>query len=193
MSMNDTDDSRLNFNESFKVFRYEVLNDRRKALSSMYNLCYENLLKYGLKILSDYDIVEDSIQELFMYIWEHSSCLDSVTSVESYLLSSLRHRIYRQVKSQKAIHHRNRVYIEDCMPDQNESMPDSEKFEKEALFQSAVAVLSGRQKEMIKLKFFEGLTTGEIASFLGIKKQTVYNCISIALSRLNSHIARRVS
>ena len=155
----------------------------------MYNLYYDSLLRYGLKILSDHDTVEDSIQELFLYIWEHKACLKNVASIESYLLSSLRHRIFRQVKTQKAIHHRNRIYIDDCLPD--ESNPNFEKSDKEALFRFAVTILSGRQKEMIRLKFFEGLSANEIASFLGIKRQSVYNCISTALGKLNYHIAHK--
>jgi len=115
--------------------------------------------------------------------------LENVTSVESYLLSALRHRIFRQVKAQKAIHHRNRIYIEDCLPD--EGIADFEKSDREALFKSAVTILSGRQKEMIKLKYFEGLSTSEIAAFLGIKRQSVYNCISAALSKLNYHIVKQ--
>lgn len=189
--MKVTGESRQDIEGQFGNVHYEILGDRRKALSSMYNLYYESLLRYGLKILSDHDTVEDSIQELFMYIWEHNGCLENVTSVESYLLSALRHRIFRQVKTQKAIHHRNRVYIEDCLPD--ESIPDLERSDKEALFRSAVTILSDRQKEMIKLKFFEGLSTNEIASFLGIKRQSVYNCISTALSKLNYHIANKAS
>lgn len=187
--MNDTDDSRRNINESFMDFQYEILKDRRTTLASIYNLYYESLLKYGLKILSNYDTVEDSIQELFMYIWEHNGCLENITYVKAYLFSALRHRIYRQVKAQKAIYHRNRVYIENCLLD--ESIPLFEKSDKEALFQSAVNILSNRQEEMIKLKFFEGLSTSEIASFLGIKKQSVYNCISTALNKLNYHIDTR--
>ncbi|HKI47630.1 MAG TPA: sigma-70 family RNA polymerase sigma factor, partial [Balneolales bacterium] len=168
MSMKVTDESHQYLKGQFGSFHCEIVNDRRKALSSMYDLYYESLLRYGLKILPDHVTVEDSIQELFMYIWEHNGCLENVTSVESYLLSALRHRIFRQVKAQKAIHHRNRVYIENCLPD--ESSHDFEKTDKEALFRSAVTILSGRQKEMIKLKYFEGLSTKEIASFLGIKR-----------------------
>lgn len=189
MHMKVTDESYQYMKGQFGSLYYEFPNDRRKALSTMYDLYYESLLRYGLKILSDYDTVEDSIQELFLYIWEHNGCLENVTSVESYLLSALRHRIFRQIKTQKAIHHRNRVYIEDFLPDENIS--DSEKSDKEALFRSAVTVLSNRQKEMIKLKYFEGLSTSEIAAFLGIKRQSVYNCISAALSKLNYHIAKQ--
>ena len=167
------------------------LNDHEKALSKLYDHYYKNLMRYGLKVLPDSEIVEDAIQELFLYLWEHKRCIENVNSIESYLLLSLRHRIYRQIKTQKAIHQRNRIYIDDCMPGHSESSGNFEQ-EKEALFRESIKVLSDRQQQIIHLKFFEGLSTSEIATFLGIKRQSVYNCISTALSRLNNHIASQL-
>lgn len=167
------------------------LNDHEKALSILYDHYYKTLMRYGLKILPNSQIVEDAIQELFLYLWEHKRCIENVNSVESYLLLSLRHRIYRQIKTQKAIHHRNRIYIDDCVPEHSDSSANFDK-EKEALFKESIRVLSDRQKQIIHLRFFEGLSTSEIASFLGIKRQSVYNCISTALSRLNNHIAAQL-
>ncbi len=182
-------DSYLEYsNDHYNDYAELFLYDHEKALSRLYGHYYDTLMRYGLKILPDCEIVEDAIQELFLYLWEHKRCIENVNSVESYLLLSLRHRIYRQIKTLKAIHDRNRIYVNDCMPEHSENSGNFEK-EKEALFKESIKVLSDRQKQIIQLKFFEGLSTSEIASFLGIKRQSVYNCISTALSRLNNHIA----
>ncbi len=47
-------------------------------------------------------------------------------------------------------------------------------------------MMSQRQKEIIYLKFYEGLSTQEISNILNIKPQSVYNYISESKKILNS-------
>ncbi len=149
------------------------------------------LLDYGMRITSDGGAVQDSIQELFMYIWEHRENLEEVTSVKSYLLISLRHKLFKKIKAQRAIKHRNRVYIDDYVPASSDTVRQFDNNYRKALFRSAFNILSERQRQMIKLRFFEGLSTDEIVSILGVKRQTVYNCISSAVSKMNSFVTRQ--
>ena len=60
---------------------------------------------------------------------------------------------------------------------------DLEEEKKEAL-KEAIANLTPRQREVIYLKYFEGLSTRELAEILQIRAQSIYNLVHDALENL---------
>jgi RNA polymerase sigma factor (sigma-70 family) len=57
------------------------------------------LLNYGRKFTSDQELIKDSIQDLFTEIWLYRKNLNQVTSIHSYLLVSLRRKIFHTFKT----------------------------------------------------------------------------------------------
>ncbi|MCC5906614.1 MAG: sigma-70 family RNA polymerase sigma factor, partial [Balneolaceae bacterium] len=49
-----------------------------KAYEKLYNLYYQDLYGYGLKLCSRKDLIRDSIQALFITIWDRKDHLDEV-------------------------------------------------------------------------------------------------------------------
>jgi RNA polymerase sigma-70 factor (ECF subfamily) len=60
---------------------------------------------------------------------------------------------------------------------------DLEEQKKEDL-KEAIANLTPRQREVIYLKYFEGLSTRELAEILQIRAQSIYNLVHDALENL---------
>lgn len=56
--------------------------------------------------------------------------------------------------------------------------------EKKEDLKEAIADLTPRQREVIYLKYFEGLSTKELAEILQIRAQSIYNLVHDALENL---------
>ena len=81
---------------------WELLRDGdRNALNEIYHQNIDVLYSYGAKITSDNGLVEDSIQEVFITVWEKRHKLKETTSIKFYLFKSLKRRIFRNLKNGK--------------------------------------------------------------------------------------------
>lgn len=169
-----------------------IRQGENKSLSRLFRLYYQLLFDYGFKLVRDEDLIRDSIQELFLKLWEQHNKLDSAQSVKSYLLSSLRRMVLRNKQKQRARYHRNRKYIENSFEDiynVEEVMIHFEiKRENRTDLTRALENLSRRQKEAIYLKFYDGLNNDEIAYVMDINKQSVYNYVAQAISKLQEFV-----
>lgn len=168
------------------------LEGNKKALSNLYHVYYPSLLGYGLRLAHNEELIKDSIQELFLYMWEHRNSISHVHSVKSYLLLSLRRVIFVHIQKEKSRYQRNKQYVENLM-DERKNIEDiliamdNSHWQSEQIRQ-AYSNLSKRQQEVVHLKYFDGMTTHEICSLLGIKRQSVYNCLSEAITKLQKSV-----
>ena len=64
---------------------------------------------------------------------------------------------------------------------------DLEEEQKRQL-ESAIQELTDRQREVIYLKFFEGLSTKELANVLEIRAQSIYNLVHDAVESLRIYL-----
>src|SRR5437762_3561907 len=54
----------------------------------LYKKYYHSLLFIGLKEIKDAQLVKDTIQQLFLYIWEKRETIHEARNVKSYLVTS---------------------------------------------------------------------------------------------------------
>lgn len=169
-----------------------LLKDDREALSEMFQKYYRPLLNYGLKLISQEELVKDSIQELFYSIWERRGNLSEIEYVRSYLYISFRRTIYRQIEIKQKRDKRDQSYSEEFFGDvvNKEKLLIMKEFKQEQKkeLKKAVETLSSREKEVIFLKFYSGLSNAEIAQVLGINRQSVYNYIYRAIQALKKFL-----
>lgn len=79
----------------------------RQALSLLYKRYYPGLYRYGLKVTQSEKLAEDSVQALFLYIYEHRSTTDVPRNTQAYLFRALRRRLIHLLRSRQ----RNRVKL----------------------------------------------------------------------------------
>ena len=167
------------------------------AYERIYNLYYQDLYAYGLKLCSRRELVRDSIQSLFVTIWDRKEHLDEIRSVKAYLLASLRRKILKNMREDRGagspvsireeIVNTVQISIEESII-QNEL----EEFQLKAL-QEALECLPERQKEILFLKYYNGMSYDEIEEILSINYQSIRNHIYRALQKLRAHFKEEIS
>ena len=138
-------------------------------------LKYNGILsKYGNSIIRDPFIIEDCIHDLFLYLWSRRESLSEVDSVKYYLFVSFRRRIFK-VLDQKEKGNKLLEGIKLEFPKhedffEKKFIEGQNAMEREIALKKAVDELSPRQKEVLHLRYIEGLPYQEISLKMGISK-----------------------
>ncbi len=171
---------------------HEFINDSQKALTTLYIRYYSQLYSYGLKLVGEKLMVEDTIQEIFLSLWKNRKQRSVVRSVKAYLFKALRWKIIRTRISEQNRVARNNTFAQgqsDFVLSHEEFLIDGElKNEQKALLQKALNKLSKRQQEALYLKFYHGLNYEQIAEVMQITNQTVRNYVFEALQTLRKQL-----
>ncbi len=163
----------------------------KKAISKLFIRYHADLYRYGLKIHQNEDAVHDSIQELFLRLWNKKEVLDHANSVKKYLFVSLRRIILSQLESYDARGRREVEYLK--QPKQRyfsveDKIIKSEiSLERKRILREAVETLTERQKEILFLKYFEGFVNREISQIMGISYQRVRNLLHETIEKLRKY------
>lgn len=151
---------------------------------------YANLmLRYGYAFDHDVALVEDCMHELFVELWEKRSRIGDTTSVKNYLLASLKRKIWSKQKKQKR---RNIKSLEDeqfidfeLSIEEKWILSDGTN-EQNRILSNSLEQLSTRQKELLYLKYHEGLDYDSICEIMELNYQSARNLLSTALKKLKN-------
>lgn len=160
---------------------------------ALYKRYYHSLFFLGLREIRDAQLVRDTIQQLFLYLWEKRFSIDKAKNVRSYLITSFLRKLTNDWKKSERVNNLQVVwnnYAEDPQPNPEENL--IRKDEQGHLFRlliDHINELPSRQKELIILKFYEGLSYDEIVERTGLSHRTVYNKIHEALKKLRLDIS----
>jgi RNA polymerase sigma factor (sigma-70 family) len=155
----------------------------------LFKIHFDSMYGYGIKLCNRPELVKDCIQELFRTIWERRDELKHIESPNVYLFVSLRRKILKKQKAQKKLDG-NLEEIDESRFTQfgREELiiRDEVKFEQKKELKDALNQLSDRQKEVIFLHFYNGMSYGEIEQILSINRQSVRNHMYRGMETLRS-------
>src|SRR5882757_1911079 len=171
-----------------------LLTGDKDALYQLYTNYYHTLLFIGLKHTPDAGLVKDVIQQQFLYFWEMRSSLRIARNVRSYIIISFLRRLTNDwVKSRKTI----RLEVAWSKKEEEDFFETSaeekliERDNTELVSKSLAAIINAlpaRQRELIILKFYEGLGYEDIVLKTGLTRRTVYNKIHEALTKIKNSV-----
>lgn len=150
---------------------------------------YQGLYGYGLKMCNDPELVKDAIQNLFVTIWERREGLTHITSPNVYLYVSLRRNILRSKKKRtrkKDIMNEVQDEFEIHFGAEDLMMKKESREEQTEKLQEALNHLSNKQKEVLYLHYYNGMSYGEIEEILSINRQSVRNHMYRAMETLRT-------
>ena len=175
-------------NEDAAYWRRLKSNDP-EALGYLYDKYVDKLFMSAMRTCNgDRELAKDSVQEVFIVIWNYRHSIADAQYPEKYLSKVLRSIVIKKLKKEKALTH---APLEESFvsPDQDiESLWVSRdsKNEKSNRLQQALDKLSQRQKQVLDLHFNRGMSYEQIAEMLSINYQSVNNLAFRSILRLRS-------
>lgn len=167
----------------------QFIHGDESCFKALFDCYYKPMYGYGLKLCDRPELVKDCIQELFRNIWERRDELTHIESPNVYLFVSLRRKILKRIKayrktSQDLEEVNDSAFIQ--FDKEELIIRDEVKFQQKKKLQQALNQLSDRQREVIYLHYYNGMSYGEIEQILSINRQSVRNHIYRAMETLRS-------
>lgn len=171
----------------------EIRYGNERAFYRLYMESYDNMLRYGLNQGRDRAKVMECINELFAEIWSKKENLPKVEKVSGYLFIIFKRKISRLVSRKQPVFSLPEegliaVSAEDSSYEEILIASQAEE-EKKLRIRNALNKLTPRQKELIRMKYYEAMTMEEISERLNISLRTIYNTLHSAVALLRKELA----
>ena len=162
------------------------------AFSVLFESYYPDLHSYGLKISKNTALTEDTLQDFFLYVFEHRENLSDLDSIAPYLFTSYRRFLLKVMKKNNKLTHTD--FSEDTFVDLQFTAEEIMTEQETTIFKNKnlsilLNKLPSRQKEAIYLKYYSGLKASEISEIMGINYQSVVNTLHKAIKSLKEEIS----
>lgn len=142
-------------------------------IEGVFHTYYRRLCHFAWQLTQDESIVEDIVQDVFVYLWDnHTSIKGGERALQSFLYAAVRHSCYNHVRHQKV--HLKYLHLS-AVSTSGESSYLDKIIRAELVNELAAAVeqLPQACKEVVHLGYLEGLSNAEIAERLHISINTV--------------------
>lgn len=165
----------------------------KQSVFDLYNRLYFQLVNYGITVCGNTELTKDMVNQVFLELWDKRAKLVPVQNVKSYLSTYLRRKIIDYIRSERRTENaaRENMLSEETIELSYEQYIVEVQTDAEIKYklQTALARLTPRQRELIGLKFFEGLSYEAIAQKTSQNIKTTYNMIYEALKILRETLS----
>ncbi|MBC7922001.1 MAG: sigma-70 family RNA polymerase sigma factor [Ferruginibacter sp.] len=163
-----------------------------EALVYLYQRFYRDLYSYGVKVSGSQEATKDGIQDLFTELWLRRQRVREVQRIKPYLLKYLRRKLRKKMVQQAQFSDIDQLAEEGfelVLSYEQFLVEEQTRDELTRKLATVVQQLTGRQREIIYLKFYEGLDYETIAQVMGLQYQSVRNLLHEALKVLKKHFS----
>ncbi len=165
-----------------------------QALAELYDRYGRIAYSLILRVVRDASLAEDLVQETFLRVWNRAQAFDAQRgAIGPWLLAVARNRAIDYLRSAGG-RERNALELEEnAHPSLYTDMErDILASDKARLIRAALERLAPKQREVIELAYFEGLTQTEMAARLGEPLGTVKTWVRTALKNLREEFGEAV-
>lgn len=179
-------------NQDYTALWNSFIGGNDDAFYQLYKLCYPELLGFGSRQYSDKERVKDVINQTFVYFWEKRANLRLLEMARPYIYTSFIRKLSASFDNKG----QTVVPIEYLPSEVQDAQPSPEslliyRHHNEALrdrISKAIAKLSARKRELVMLKYYEGLSYKEICRRTGLSERTAYNKLHEAVKALKEDL-----
>lgn len=156
----------------------------QEEFEHIFNLHYKPLCKYLLLFTKDFGIIEDTVQSIYVKLWEDRETI-SINYVKAYLFVSAKNRILSHIQNQN----RRRdllqdFFIDELIKEEADDIIDIDEFF--SVVETLVKELPPKAQNVYCLSRYHNMSYKEIASKENISVKTVENHMSKALQKINT-------
>lgn len=171
-----------------------MLNGSRDSYRSLYRHYFAYLYYIGIKRKYSAEAVKDTINDVFLYIWEKRKSLQHIRSPHNYLVTAFFRKMAKEKGTPELLI--SDLSVEESFFSESFNAPSFEQtlLTRETndrlsqLLKRHLNELPVRQREILFQKFFLGLSYAEIAGANRVSVNTVYNTIYTTIRKLRSSI-----
>ena len=163
------------------------------ALAVLFDRYHRLVLSIALRILGDPGEAEDVMQNIFLEIFRSAAQFDPAKgTTKTWLLQYAYHRSINRREHLNARHFYTQVNIEDAetlLPEKGSVLARFSHHEVKHLVKQGLAQLGGRQRKVLELASYDGLSMNEIAEKTGESLTNVRHDYYRGLKKLRAFIS----
>lgn len=160
------------------------------AFRSIFNSHVKAMYRYGLKFVSDEEMVKDCTQDLFVKLYKNRSNLGDTDNIQLYLFRALKNKLFDEMYSCKDTVSLSTPYLDFEMdrtaePEEEETWSQTQR---KNLLEKGMKVLTPRQREAIYLRYTMEMSLEDISKLLDMNYQSVKNLLHRSIEKLRKEV-----
>ncbi len=183
---------RLKGNDLKYIWKSFTISEGEDDFYTIYSHYHHYLSIIGYKRYFSKDIVKDTINDVFLYLWENRASLQNINNYHNYIITCFLRKLYRK----NLISPGEIMELED-IPGMQLSPSVEDLYIQQGvdgavvqLVKKHINLLADKQRNMVYQKFYLGLSYQEIAIANKVSINTVYNTMYKAIDKLKSNITK---
>lgn len=171
----------------------DIAKGNQRAYAEAYTFYFKKLFNYGRKFTEDELLIEDTIQEVLIILWNQREKLPSIQSPQSYLFYSFRNALIYKLKQQKKRNAKEGSVVSEPEFHAEDIIIQSENEEElKQKLEEVIQALPSRQREALFLRFYEKLSYEEMAEVMKISLHAAYKTVSKAIIKMRDLMGAQV-
>jgi len=180
-------DSQRAAGEGLAVFWSELQQHNEHGLYKIYHELYDNLYRYGLSVVQDPQLVKEAINDVFVELWKKREQLIMPDHIPNYIFICFKRRLSKLLgkEQKKSGRHESLLFQElEVQPYETVLISRETDIQLRNKMENVLAQLTARQKEFIRLRFYENMSMEEISLKTSASIRTIYNTLHTAIVQL---------
>jgi RNA polymerase sigma factor (sigma-70 family) len=169
-----------------------VNGQRERQFYALYRRFFPYLLSVGLKINPDKSLVKDALNQQFMQLWQQRTNLKEIAFPLTYVTTSFKRRLLKSgadfYTGQELTAEHLELHTEQS-PEQLSLLREADDLLQQRIT-NAIGRLSERKQQLIRMKYFEGLSYAQMTAHTGLSERTIYNKVHEAIKELRKLLGR---
>jgi RNA polymerase sigma-70 factor (ECF subfamily) len=149
----------------------------QSAYNELHKTLFPGLYRYVYSLSKDAELTRDLLQDLFLKLWMKRPGIGGINNVQSFFYNASRMIYIDHYRKERRREGRMSFFIQDEEENSAETIVVNVECEQQFKnrIHQAFEKLPPRQRQIIYLRYLEGMAYDQIANKMGIKYQSVVN------------------
>ena len=171
-----------------------------QVYKAIYEKYYRSTHRYGMWMLKDAFTIDNVVQEAFLKLWNYRESITSLEHASRFLKLQVKWECHAYFRSPVSRFHRRFTYLDATGNDDSQLCFDEQIDEEErdaitrgqlkAINDMMPFITEGREKNLLKLYYVDGLSYKQIAARYGMSITAVVNDLQRGITKLKAMIVQ---